>query len=248
MSKQYLYTMFRLVFFVKTHIMNEILSLLIFSMAAVLSLFLISKILGKKQIAQLEFIDYVLGISIGSIAAEMATDISDKPFYYYLISMALFFFFDMAVTFLGRKKTCFKKFFKGRPLIIINDGKVDFGELKRSKLDFYDLLSLCRENGFFNIEDISYAVFETSGKMSVLPKSEMKPVVISDIGKSVPPLYFPYYLIVDGEIIEEGLKETEKSREWLLKKLGASKKELKKILYVRYDKTNDDLIVVKKNA
>lgn len=228
--------------------MNNIIGVIIFSTAAVLSLFLISKILGKKQIAQLEFIDYVLGISIGSIAAEMATDISDKPFYFYLVSMAIFFIFDLLVTFLGRKTTPLKKFFKGRPLVIINNGKVNFKELKKSKLDFYDLLSLCRENGYFNIEDISYAVFETSGKMSVLPKSEMKPVVISDIGKNVPPLTFPYYLVVDGEIIDEGLREAGKSKVWLTRKLGKRRRDLKKILYARYDEKTDDLIVVKKNA
>jgi len=70
----------------------EILRLLAFSGMSVFYLFVISKVLGKKQIAQLEFIDYAIGISIGSIAAEMATDLGDNLFYYYLIAMSIFLF------------------------------------------------------------------------------------------------------------------------------------------------------------
>ena len=71
--------------------MNDIVKLIIFSFTSVVYLFIISKFLGKKQIAQLDFIDYVMGISIGSIASEMATDIGENPFYYYIIAMTVFF-------------------------------------------------------------------------------------------------------------------------------------------------------------
>ena len=87
--------------------MNEIYKLLIFSSVSVVYLFFIAKLMGKKQIAQLEFIDYVMAISIGSISAEMATDVGDTPFYYYLISMTVFFLFVLMVSFLGRKRSFF---------------------------------------------------------------------------------------------------------------------------------------------
>ena len=74
--------------------MSDWIKLLIFSSVSVIYLFFISKLLGKKQIAQLEFIDYVMGISIGSIASNMATDVGDTPFYYYIIGMTIFFLFD----------------------------------------------------------------------------------------------------------------------------------------------------------
>lgn len=89
---------------------GKIINLIVFSLISVMYLFLISKLLGKKQIAQLEFIDYVIGIFIGSIASEISTDIGDKPFYYYLIAMTIFFLFDVLVTFFGRKGARIKTF------------------------------------------------------------------------------------------------------------------------------------------
>ena len=102
-------------------------------------LFIISKLLGKKQIAQLEFIDYAMGISIGSIAAEMATDVGDTPFYYYLIGMTIFFLFDLSISFLGKKGPFLKRFLKGKPIVIVYEGNIVYKNLKKSKLDY----SLC---------------------------------------------------------------------------------------------------------
>ena len=84
---------FKTAFFGNCLSMSEIVKILSFSSLSYLTLFIISKLLGKKQIAELDFIDYVTGISIGSIAAEMATD-TQNPFYYYVIAMAMFFLFD----------------------------------------------------------------------------------------------------------------------------------------------------------
>ena len=127
--------------------MEEILKIVIFSIISVVYLFIISKILGKKQIAQLEFIDYVIGISIGSIAAEMATDLNETPFYHYLIAMTTFFLFDVLITFLGRKGFRLKNFLKGKPIMVIYEGKINYRNLKKSKLDVNELCSLCREKG-----------------------------------------------------------------------------------------------------
>ena len=88
--------------------MNDIAKIVVFSITAYVSIFIIAKLLGKKQIAQLSFIDYIVGITIGSIAAEMTTEL-EQPFYHYLIAMALFFLFDLAVTLIGRKSALLKK-------------------------------------------------------------------------------------------------------------------------------------------
>ena len=91
-------------------------------------LFIISKILGKKQIAQLEFIDYAVGISLGSIAAEMSTD-SETPFYYYLIAMTIFLVLALLVSLIGRKNSALKRIFKGKPSTLIYEGKIDYKQL-----------------------------------------------------------------------------------------------------------------------
>ena len=134
--------------------MLNILYVVIFSSVACVYMFLISKLLGKKQIAQLEFIDYTMGISIGSIAAEMATDVSEKPWYFYIIAMTVFFAIATIINFLGRKGARLKHFFKGRPLMIIYQGKIQFDVLKKSKLDINEVMSLCREQGYFDLSDV----------------------------------------------------------------------------------------------
>lgn len=223
--------------------MAEWVKLIIFSFVAVVYLFFVSKILGKKQIAQLEFIDYVMGISIGSIAAEMATDTGETPFYFYLIAMTVFFLVDLAITFVGRKGPALKHFFKGRPITVIYDGKFDYENLKVSKLDVNDVLALCREQGYFDITQVAYAVFETSGKLSVLPKSPYKQVTAEDMGVKLPPASLPCILIVDGNISYSGLNEINKTTEWLKAKTDLDDKTMKNVLLATYDNETDEVNV-----
>lgn len=223
--------------------MAEWVKLIIFSFVAVVYLFFVSKILGKKQIAQLEFIDYVMGISIGSIAAEMATDTGETPFYFYLIAMTVFFLVDLAITFVGRKGPALKHFFKGRPITVIYDGKFDYENLKVSKLDVNDVLALCREQGYFDITQVAYAVFETSGKLSVLPKSPYKQVTAEDMGVKLPPASLPCILVVDGNISYSGLNEINKTDEWLKAKTDLDDKTMKNVLLATYDNESDEVNV-----
>lgn len=223
--------------------MAEWVKLIIFSFVAVVYLFFVSKILGKKQIAQLEFIDYVMGISIGSIAAEMATDTGETPFYFYLIAMTVFFLVDLAITFVGRKGPTLKHFFKGRPITVIYDGKFDYENLKSSKLDVNDVLALCREQGYFDITQVAYAVFETSGKLSVLPKSPYKQITAEDMGVKLPPASLPCILVVDGNISYSGLNEINKTAEWLKAKTDLDERSMKNVLLATYDDESDEVNV-----
>ena len=223
--------------------MAEWIKLLIFSFTAVVYLFFISKILGKKQIAQLEFIDYVMGISIGSIASEMATDTGDTPFYYYLIAMTVFFLVDLAITYIGRKGPALKHFFKGRPITVIYDGEFDYENLKSSKLDVNDVLALCREQGYFDITEVAYAVFETSGKLSILPKSPYKQVTAEDMGVKLPPASLPCILVVDGNISYSGLNEINKTEDWLKQKASLDDKTMKNVLLATYNDESDEINV-----
>ena len=103
--------------------MDDALAVLYKSLFAFIVLFIISKILGKKQVAQLEFIDYVIGISIGSIAAEMTT-VNDKPLHHFVVAMAVFGALDLFITLISRKTRFLKKLLKGRPIILISNGEI----------------------------------------------------------------------------------------------------------------------------
>ena len=183
-------------------------------------LFIFSKILGKKQIAQLEFIDYAVGISLGSIASEWAIAV-EHPFYNYALSMSIFFILALAIALIGRKTTFLKRIFKGKPVPLIYEGNLRYDGLKKCKIDVNDLLSMLREKGFFDISDVAYAIFETSGKLSVLPKGNQRPVVIEDIDEQkIKKESLTNVLIVDGEISKSGLNEIDKTEEWLFQQLN----------------------------
>lgn len=225
--------------------MNDIVKLIIFSFTSVVYLFIISKFLGKKQIAQLDFIDYVMGISIGSIASEMATDIDETPFYYYIIAMTVFFLFDIFVTFVGRKGSFLKRFFNGKPETIIYEGKLNYNAIKRTGLDLNDIIGMCREQGYFDISKISFAVLETSGNMSIMPIATQRAPTISDLkSPKIMPATLPYYVVIDGAISHSSLTNLGKDKNWLFKQLGVStKKQLKKILLAIYDQQNKKMII-----
>lgn len=228
---------------------NEYAYLVILSVVSVLVLFILSKLLGKKQIAQLEFIDYVIGISIGSIAAEMATDTSDHPIWFYIIAMVIFFLFDILVTLLSRTSPTLKHFFKGRPITIIYDGQIDYKALRKSKLDVNDVIALCREQGYFDLSKIAFAVFENSGKLSVMPVGSQTPTVAENF-ENIPfqEASLPYYLIVDGRISFSSLSELGKDKEWLFKELGIKDEDgLKNVILAVYDDQQKKVLPTYKN-
>ncbi len=221
---------------------------LIDSAVAFLYLFVISKLLGKKQIAQLEFIDYTVGISLGSIAAEMATN-TEVPFYYFLIAMTIFFLFAALVAVVGRKTTFLKRLLKGKPATLIYDGKINYKELKKNKIDVNDLLSMLREKGYFDIADVAYAVFEPSGKLSVLPVGAQKPLVMEDLDNDkIKPAQLEDIVVVDGVLSRSGLNNAGKDDRWLFERLGVTdEKDLKDILLCVYDEENDKLNTYRKS-
>ena len=227
--------------------MNEILYLLILSTSSVIALFVIAKILGKKQVAQLEFIDYAVGISIGSIAAEMATDVSDKPFYYYLIAMAIYFIFDLSISLIGRKAPALKHFFKGKPITLIYNGQIIYKNLKKSKMDVNDLLTLARSQGYFNLKDIAFAVFEDNGNLSIMPKGDMRPTIVKDLDIKTQEAELPLYLVVDGVVSNSSLREIEQDKTWLFSQLKIkNKKQLKNIILAEYDSNKKKINVMYK--
>lgn len=210
----------------------EVLLNAIYSFVAV---FIVAKLLGKKQIAQLSFTDYVIGISIGSIAAEWSTDV-EQPWYYYVIAIFVYFAISYLITILERTTRPLKKFLRGKPIIIINNGKIDYKNLKKSKLDVNDVIGLCREKGFFNLTDVAYAIFETNGNMSVLPIGSQKPTVVEDLNKKGQQASLQKFLINDGQVDENYLNILGKTKEWLFKSLKIqNKKQLKNILVAFYD-------------
>ena len=144
----------------------EILKVVLTSLLSVVSLFIIAKILGHKQISQLDFFDYITGITIGSIAAELATEL-EKPFKP-LIAMLVYGVVAVALTLIVSKFPKSRKFINGTPTIIMNNGKIYRKNMKKAKLDLTEFMVLCRQEGYFNLDDIQTAVFEYNGRLKAL--------------------------------------------------------------------------------
>lgn len=224
----------------------NICKVLLFSTVSFAVLFVFSKLLGKKQIAQLDFVDYAIGISMGSIAADMAFDV-DEPWYHFVIAMAVFFVLDMLISFIGRKGPFLKRILKGKPLVVIYEGKLNYENLKKSKLDVNDLLALCREKGYFDLKQVAYALFETSGELSVMPIGEERPAVTKDLPIEIQRAALPNYLVIDGRVSDSGLSEINKDREWLYSQLSVnSENDLKNILLASYDNNTQKVDVQQK--
>lgn len=214
------------------------------SVVAFVYLFIVSKLMGKKQIAQLTFVDYAIGISIGSIAAEFATDVKN-PWYYYIIAIGIFFLLSLAISYLIRKAQILKTLLQGKPSVLIKDGKIDYKELKKSKLDLYDLIALARTKNYFDLNDIAYAILETDGELSVLPNGNVRPVVAEDFNNiPLEQASITSYIVIDGKITSMGLDDLNVDEAWVLNKFGVNnKKELENIALASYNTKLDKLDV-----
>lgn len=219
--------------------------ILLNSVIAFVSLFFIAKILGKKQIAELTFCDYVVGISLGSISAEWAID-DEKPWYVYCTAILIFFAFSLIVDFAERKSPFLKKMFKGSPIVLISDGKIDYINLKKSKLDVNALLGMCRVAGYFDLRDVAYAVFETGGELSILPRSDRRAATTEELGVVTQKARLVLPFVIDGMIFDDALARAGKSREWLFENLQG--KDVKRVLLASYDPESDKLTLSMKNT
>ena len=225
--------------------MENVVKVLIFSLSSFAFLFIVTKILGKKQIAELSFIDYVVGISIGSIAAEWSTE-TEEPFYHFLIAISIYCALSLILDIMERKRP-FRKFLKGEVLTIIEEGEFNYENLKKSKLDVEDVLGMAREKNFFDVNDIAFALFETTGKLSILPKSNKRPTVLKDLGKEEDSACPPDYVIVNGKPQYQVIRELKMTVETVFEKLDIkSKRDLNNILVASYDTEKKDFLVHRK--
>lgn len=191
----------------------DILKVVLTSVLSAAALFIIGKIIGHKQMSQLDFFDYITGITIGSIAAELATEL-EKPLYP-LIAMIVYGAITVFLTLIASKMPKLRKYINGSPTIIMNNGKLYRKNMKKSKIDLTEFLVLCRQEGYFNLNDIQTAIFEYNGRLTILPISTKRPLIPEDINLNPDSEYINTELIMDGRILEENLKRKGLDLNWL---------------------------------
>ena len=187
------------------------------ALLSVAALFIITKIMGHKQVAQLDFFDYVSGITIGSIGAELATELEEP--YRPLIALAVYGFSSLVLNLLAHKIPRTRKYINGTPTILMDGDKLYRKNLKKAKLDLSEFMLLCREQGYFDLGEIQTAVFEHNGKLSVLPKAEARPATPEDLKIPAKVTHIGIEVIMDGRVMGENLSRMGRDERWLKKEL-----------------------------
>lgn len=208
----------------------EILQVLLTSLLSAGALFLIAKIMGHKQMSQLDFFDYITGITIGSIAAELATELETplQP----LISMGVYGVISVLLSKATHLLPRSRKYINGSPTILMDGGKLYRENLEKAKLDLSEFMVMCRQQGYFNLNDIQTAVFEFNGQLSILPVSSKRPANPQDLNLTLPTETIQTEVIMDGRILGENLH-----------RMGFNEKRLEKQLRVQGYKRPDEILL-----
>lgn len=204
----------------------ELLKIAILSLSSIVVLFILTKIMGNREMSQLTMFDYINSITIGSIAAEMATAL-ESNFMQPLLAMVIYGLVTFLISFISGKSLKARRFISGKPRVLFNNGKLYYKNFKKSKLDINEFLMECRTNGYFNIADIQTAVLEPNGKLSILPINLKKPVTPEELNISPNQENLVFNVILDGQVLTDNLTALGKDLNWLDKEL--KKQKIKKI-------------------
>ena len=153
----------------------QILYIIILSIASIIELFILCKLMGYRQLSQLSMFDYVNGITIGNIAAEMATSLDDS-FVEPLIAMIVYAMAALLLSWWSSKSIRARRIISGKPTLLLNNGKLFEKNFRKAKIDLNEFLSQCRINGYFDISELESAILEENGHISFLPKSGNRPL------------------------------------------------------------------------
>lgn len=226
-------------------ILSEIMTTSLDTLASIVVLFLLSKLDGPRQISQLSFYDYIVGITIGSLASEMAIN-DDIPFYVPLIAIVLYALFSYLVSKLTSKSFKARKLFTGSPIILMHQGKLMQDGMNKVRFDINDLLSQCRNSGYFNLSDLQEIVMEPNGKLSFLAKSEKRPVQCKDLQLHPKEEKLMANVVIDGQMRKEPLEALGLNDTWLNNELKRRKlNDLDEIMLVMSDGNDNFEVFIK---
>ncbi|MDD4797536.1 MAG: DUF421 domain-containing protein, partial [Eubacteriales bacterium] len=185
----------------------ELIHILLTALGSLAALFLMTKLMGNRQMSQLSMFDYIIGITIGSIAAEMATALEDD-FLQPLLAMAVYALFAVLFSVLTGKSIKLRRVLTGETLILLDNGKLFTENFKRAKMDLSEFLSQCRNSGYFDIANIQTAMLEPNGKISFLPVEVFRPATPQDLQISPQQQRPVVNVILDGKVLPDNLKFT----------------------------------------
>lgn len=198
----------------------EILQAILTSLLSIITLMILTKLMGNREMSQLSMFDYINGITIGSIAAELATsEFTDtvKPF----VAMLVYAIVIIILAILSDKSLKLRRLINGKSSILYDNGELFSSNLKKARIDINEFLTQCRINGYFDLSKVQTVLLESNGKFSILPLSDERPVTGKDLGIAPTQDTLVANVIIDGKIMEQNLRHTGKNEKWLIDQLKA---------------------------
>lgn len=227
--------------------MSEIIYIIVLSLGSIIAIFLLTKLMGYRQMSQMSMFDYVNGITMGSIAAEMATSL-DTGFEKPLVAMIVYALVSLLLSTVSSKSIKARRMLEGAPLVLLNNGEIYRHNLRKAKIDVSELLVQCRINGYFDISKLQTAILEGNGKISFLQKATDRPLTPADVQLSPQQDYMVANVILDGKVMDENLRHTGKDEKWLLDQIrGQGAKRIEDVLLASCDSNNKLQVYLKDN-
>ena len=183
------------------------------------AILILARIIGKKQLSQLTFFHYVTGITVGSIAAEIAAQ-AETPFWDGIISLVWWSVLTILVTIVTLKSKNLRILFDGKPTVLVKNGVIFPEALKKERLHIDELMMMLREKDIYSFDEVLHVTLETNGEIGVMKKPSSRNVTQQDMQiKPTEVLHFPVEIISDGKIIYENLHQANLDEQWLMRKL-----------------------------
>lgn len=225
--------------------MKEILYIIMLSLGSIIAIFILTKLMGYRQMSQMSMFDYVNGITIGSIAAEMSTSLEGN-FVQPLTAMIVYALAAIVLSWFSSKSIKARRLIEGKPLVLMNNGELYRENLKKAKIDVTEFLTQCRNSGYFDVTKLETAILEDNGKISFLPKSSDRPVTPSDMNLSPEQDFMVANVILDGRIMEENLRHTGNDEKWLMNQIkGQGAGKVEDVLLATCDSSNQVTVFLK---
>ena len=185
----------------------------LFSLLSIAVLFLLAKLMGTKQVSQMTMFDYVVGITIGSIAAELATELEEplRP----LTALIVYGVTAFVISILTNKFLKVRSIVTGKPLVLLENGVIYRENLKKARLDLNEFLTYCRIGGWFDLNQLQSAVLEHNGVVSFLPKETDRPATPMDLHLDPKQSQVQTPFVMDGKLLPDNIHQAGKEEAWV---------------------------------
>lgn len=211
-----------------------------------LIVFLAVRVMGKRELGQLQPYEFVIAIMIANLATVPMADMG-IPILNGIVPILTLLFAHVGLTFLTLKSRVAQKFIDGAPTILVSKGYIHEDAMRSAGYSFTDLMEQLRVGNIFSLGDVEYVILETSGQVSIIPKAAARPVTVRDLNLAAGPDPLPWSVIVDGELQRDALRLSGRDERWLLDQLEAmGMPSIPHILYASVDDTGK-IIAQRKN-